>query len=111
VCEHQRRFGIFEFVRIESEQHINILEQRVGWTHYNLISLDTETSEPNILVSFPWTEITVDYFLIEQGNIAHIGVNNDEKLKFIRMFMPLVGYDRVDYISSIDDLFARRGIK
>ena len=86
-------------------------EQRVGWTHYHLISLDTEKSEPNILVSFPWSEITVDYFLIEQGDTANMNVHNDDKLKFIRMFMPLMGYDRVDYLSSIDDLFARRGMK
>ena len=74
------------------------------------ISLDTETTEPHILASFPWSTVTVDYFLIERmANTFE--AQSLRKWSFMQIYMPLMGYDHMVALGNQDDVFVRRGLQ
>jgi hypothetical protein len=80
-----------------------------GWTHIDFVSLDTETTEPHILISFPWDTVTVDYFIIERITWGKDELNA-QKLSFLKIFMPLMGYKHLEYIRNLDDIFVRNDL-
>ncbi len=83
----------------------------IGWTHIDLISLDTELTEPHILIAFPWETVQVDFFLIERITCCDENKENDRRrLAFLQIFMPLMGYRHMENIGQpvlIDDVYAR----
>ncbi len=82
-----------------------------GWTHIDFISLDTELTEPHILIAFPWNTVKVDYFLIERNTCCNNDALNAKRLAFLQIFMPLVGYKHMEYIFGIDDIYMRADLK
>jgi hypothetical protein len=86
--------------------------KHADWKHVDFISLDTELTEPNILISFPWQTVTVDYFLIETQTLDRYREDRQRR-SFLSIFMPLVGYTYVatiGYPKAIDHLYARHDL-
>jgi hypothetical protein len=101
----------------------------LNYTHVDFISLDTESTEPHILVGvnllgfnigftntfaikipimetlqvgFPWASVTVDVWMIERGG--------DAKNTFIQMYFTLMGYSKARH-NGQDDFYVRNDFK
>jgi hypothetical protein len=78
----------------------------LNWTHINLVSLDTETTESHIIVAFPFASVRVDVFLIERRSHTFDRAQQ-QKLHFVLTFLSLMGFKHVELIEELDDVFVR----
>jgi hypothetical protein len=78
----------------------------LNWTHVDLISLDTETTESHIIVALPFASVRVDVFLIER-RAGNFNAAQEQKLQFVLTFMKLMGFRHAELIKELDDVFVR----
>jgi hypothetical protein len=82
----------------------------LNWTHLDFMSLDTEGTEVEILLSIPWHVIDIDVIMVECNRCQYPNENSTDYIRkrhFMRTYLDIQGYDEVEYL-TLDYVYVKR---